>query len=74
MIPSKVDPRWKDLLTGKIDHKFKFAAAAMCVSRNQRAVKNNTDVMKLKNAVDEVFAFFQQYEQFCQEDLKAIFG
>ena len=73
MLPSKVDPRWKDLLTGKINHKFKWAAAAMCVSLNQRAVKNNTDIAQLKNATEQVFAFFQQYEQFCQEDLKAIF-
>jgi hypothetical protein len=74
MLPSKVDPRWKDLLTGKTNHKFKWAAAGMCVFIQQQAVKSNTDVAQLKNAIEQVFAFFQQYEQFCREDLKAIFG
>lgn len=72
MLPPKNDPRWKDLLSGKIKHEFKLFAAGMCISRLGREVK--ADPSKLFPAVDEAFAFFTKFEGVASEDIKAIFG
>jgi hypothetical protein len=74
MIPDKSDPRWKDILTGKIDHHFRFVAAGMCVSRNMRSVEAEKTQENMQRAVTELHTFFTKYEQIAKDDLETVFG
>jgi len=74
MIPSKDDPRWKDLLTGRTQHQFKVASAGMCVARNQRHVQQDPSPAAMGPCLDDVHAFFEKFERILGEDLKALFG
>ena len=76
MIPDITDPRWKNIVTGKIQHQFGFIPAGMCVSRHVRAVAKDNSAASVNNAVTEIHQFFAKYEQLelVANDLKAIFG
>ncbi len=73
MLPQKSDPRWSGLLTGNIQHQFKAVAAGLCVSRHQRALKQNISPTAISAAIDDVYEFFKKYESIMQEDISAIF-
>jgi hypothetical protein len=74
MVPDKYDPRWKDLLTGKIRHEFKFAAASMCLARNMREIAAEHTPERIARGVDEVHTLCAKYEKLIADDLVAIFG
>lgn len=73
MIPPKSDPRWKQLLTGDLQHSFAAASAAMCVSRNRRRLLQDSSAEAVQKGVDDVHAFFSKFESIVADDLKAIF-
>ena len=73
MIPEKTDPRWKDIVEGKISREFKAVAAGLCVSRNQRAYRLDRSPETMSKCIDELIAFFTRYESISQDDLKALF-
>jgi hypothetical protein len=74
MLPNENDSRWKNLVDGKINAKFKFVAASMCVSRNQRYYRMNPGPETMQIAVKELVEFFKKYENIAQADLEEIFG
>lgn len=71
MLPSKNDPRWTALLTGKIDYKFSNAAASMLMFRLKTKVKS--DSANLATYLNEMHAFFTKYEGILKEDITIIF-
>jgi len=71
MIPNGNDPRWKDLVQGKINYAFKAVAASMMLARLQRQLKAGNQ--NLDDAVKEATVFFTKYEDVFAQDLKAIF-
>jgi len=73
MLPQKTDPRWSGLLAGSIPHQFKATAAGLCVSRHQRALKQNVNPAALNSAIDDVYDFFSRYESIMQEDISTLF-
>ena len=74
MIEPKDHPRWKDLLTGKIQHQFQLVSAAMIVSRCQRQVARDASQQTYEKNLDEMYAFFAKFENAVSDDIKAIFG
>ena len=72
MIAPREDPRWEELLTGRLKHQFQMASAAMIVSRCQRQVHN--EPQSLRKNLDELHAFFSKFENVVSDDLKAIFS
>ena len=74
MIAPKDSPKWRDLLSGKIQHQFQLTSAAMVVSRCQRQVTRDPSPQSIDKNVDEIHAFFTKFENLLNEDLKAIFS
>jgi len=73
MIPSKNDPKWKDLVTGKLNHQFKLPSAGMCITRNKRNYAMNNTPAQLEASVNDIVKFFQKYAAIMQDDINAIF-
>lgn len=73
MIPSKDDMRWKDLITGKIEHNFSSVSAGMNLSRNKRKYTRSPNETTLLECVDDVYKFFQKFESVLADDMKVIF-
>jgi len=71
MIPPKTAPCWKALLTGQTPAKFKMAALAMCVARNQRQALQ--DPASLDKCVDEVHLFCTKFERLVEQELNVVF-
>ena len=74
MIEPKDHPRWKELLTGQIQHQFQLASAAMIVSRCQRQVARDSSQQAYEKNLDEMYAFFTKFEHVVSDDIKAIFS
>jgi hypothetical protein len=73
MIPPKEEPRWVDLLKGRVQHQFQLASAAMIVSRCQRQVSGDPSPQTIGKNLDELHAFFSKFENVASDDLNAIF-
>ena len=73
MIVAKENPKWEELLTGKLKHQFRLASAAMMVSKCQRRVVSDLSPQNINKNIDELYAFFAKYEDLVTDDLKAIF-
>lgn len=74
MIASKEDPKWKELLSGRLQHQFQLASAAMIVSRCQRQVSRDPAPQTIEKNLDEMYAFFTKFENVVKDDLRAIFS
>jgi hypothetical protein len=74
MLPSKNDIKWKQLVTGKIQHDFKSIPAGMMVSRHKRETSRNGSDENVIRLAEEAYNFFAKFEKILQEDIKAIFG
>jgi hypothetical protein len=74
MIAPKTDPRWMNLLNGKLQHKFQVVAAAMMVSKCQRQVARDPSPQSMQKTLDELHAYFTNFENLVTNDLKVIFS
>lgn len=75
MIPDKSHPRFRQLVTEEYAHSFQNFTAGMCVSRNQRLVREaGRTPESILNATETVHGFFVKYEELFAADLKIIFG
>ena len=74
MIPENTDPRWIDIVEGKISKEFKTVAAGLCVSRNQRAYRMDRTPETMSKCISELISFFTKYEKISQNDLEDLFG
>jgi hypothetical protein len=74
MIEPKDHPKWKDVLMGKVQHKFQLASAAMLVSRCQRQVAHDASQQAYEKNLNEMHSFFTKFEHIVVDDIKAIFG
>jgi hypothetical protein len=75
MLPGKIHPRYRQLVTGKFEHQFQVLAGGLCVSRNLRAVKlAGESADSISAAIDDVYAFFSKYEKTLEPDIKVIFS
>jgi len=73
MIVTKENPRWEELLTGKVKHQFRLVSAAMMVSKCQRSVQSDPSPQTIKKNIDNLYAFFTKFENVVCDDLKDIF-
>ena len=73
MLAAKEDPKWEEILTGKIKPQFRLASAAMMVSRCQRQVSSDMSPQNIKKNIDDLYAFFEKFEHVISDDLKEIF-
>lgn len=74
MIPKKEDPRWKDIVTGKINHQFKTVSAGMCLTRIKRNLGKDANEDTVSKAVEEIYLFFVKFENILQDDIKILFN
>jgi hypothetical protein len=72
-VPGTSNPVWRRLLTGELQHQFKFLAAGMCFSRNIREVAKNPSEDNIEHAVAEVQSFCVKYRPLLKNDLDTLF-
>lgn len=73
MLPSKTDPRWKLLVSGKTKHKFSSFSGSMLIDRLSRSLVNDSSPASISKCINEAYTFFQKYETLFVNDLKTIF-
>jgi len=75
MIPPKSHPRFRQLVTGELNHSFKSISTSMFGTLLVRRVQAaNQAPAAIIAAIDEVAVFFDKYESIVSDDLKSIFG
>ena len=74
MLPAKTSYKWKELIQGNIDYKFKSVPAGLIISRVSRSLKNDNSDENINKCLDEVYNFFYKYQRIFQDDITAIFG
>jgi len=75
-VPSKSNPAWTDIVTGKKAYQLKFLAAKILLGRLTRSVKEDPTPDTIKASVDQLYAIFANNVNMpsVQDDLKTIFG
>ncbi|WP_085316212.1 hypothetical protein [Derxia lacustris] len=74
MVPAKQHPKWKDLVTGKVQPSFTLLAAKFLVSRLTMSAKTDSSPKNLEKLIGEAHQFFHENERIADKDIKAIFG
>lgn len=74
MIPDKVQPIWKDLVTAKKTYQFKSVPGGMLMTRLVSRCKTDSSTETVTKAVDEAHAFFEKYQAILKDDIENIFG
>lgn len=74
MLPGKIDPRWRRIVTGEVNYKFKSVPAAMCAFRLTSAVRRNGSPKVIEASIDELHTFFTKYESVLKDDIAGLFG
>ena len=74
MVPDKKDQRWKDIITGKINHQFKTVSAGMCLARVKRNIGKDINEDTISKAAEEIYDFFIKFEKILQDDIKILFN
>jgi hypothetical protein len=72
-VPGVENPVWRKLLTGELQHQFKFLAAGMCFSRNIREVAKDPSEESIERSVAEVQSFCAKYRPLLKTDLESLF-
>lgn len=71
MVPSKENPKWRDVLERELTTPLNSFALKMLVTRLRSEVKR--DPATLPNSIDELHSFFVRNEEIAREDLKRLF-
>ena len=74
MVPAKSDPRWVELVSGKIAHEFSVFSGSMMISRLSRTISLDDSAKTIDKCVDEARAFFEKFESIFENDLNKIFN
>jgi hypothetical protein len=73
MLPPIEDPRWNELLSGKIQHQFRSVPAGLMFSRLRRQLESDGSPSAIQRCKLEARAFFEKYEIILADDIAAIF-
>ncbi len=74
MIPGPLDPRWRSLLMGELNFKFKSPTAGMAIGRMRRSVLANPTPENLQANIQEAREFFLKYEGVMRDELAQLFA
>ncbi len=72
MLPEKDRPEWRSLIKGKIDHNCSSFSLQMKINSLQRIYKMG--LMKIDEAVDDLYSLCEKYENLYSDDIKQIFN
>ncbi|CAO5682636.1 MAG: hypothetical protein HEEMFOPI_00763 [Holosporales bacterium] len=71
-LPHVSDPRWKDIITGKIAPIWTSVAAQMLMFRVVSSVKKDPSSENIEKQIKEVYSFFEKNQHILQNDIKKI--
>lgn len=74
MLPSKDDPRWRDLVIGKDEFALKTLATKMLLTRVRQLVRENPSAERISEAVNIAYEFFKKNQHTVSGDITCIFG
>jgi len=74
VLPNKSDNRWRQIVKGEIKHQFSCFPASMCVNRCIREISKNPSEEVIRKSIDEVYNFFNQFQNIMQDDIKKLFN
>ena len=72
-IPSPLDPRWRDLVTGKVAPRWQNLAVKLMMKRVLDATTADPKPMNVAKCVNEVHSYFVKNSAAAAADLSAIF-
>jgi hypothetical protein len=73
MIPGANDPRWRALLTGNADFKFKSPTVGMAIARMRRSVIADSSPTNLYANIQQARELLTRFEGAMREDLARLF-
>jgi len=75
-IPESSNPKWTDIVTGKLTYQFTFLGAKILLGHLLITTKNDSSPEKIKKCASELRELFNRNTKLpsVQEDLKKIFG
>ena len=74
MVPAKTDTRWRDLVTGKVQHQFSFLGAKLLVTRISIRMMRDSSEEAIQLSIDELHAFFTKFPQMVEDDVRRLFS
>ncbi|MDF1563031.1 MAG: hypothetical protein P1V51_08300 [Deltaproteobacteria bacterium] len=74
MIPAPDHPRWKELVTGKVQGPFDAISLNLMLNRVVRLAEKDASSANLEKLVGECHAFFTKYDKILESDRVRIFG
>ncbi|MFZ5812396.1 MAG: hypothetical protein ACOY4F_10165 [Thermodesulfobacteriota bacterium] len=75
-IPSKSNPRWSEIVTGKKTYQLKFLAAKILLGRLVASVQSDASQANIASCAEQLHGLYTKNagSPSAQEDLKTIFG
>jgi len=75
-VPSKDNPLWGDIVTGRKRFRLKFLAAKILLGRIMRTVSVSATPESVRDAVDQLHAMYEKNANSpsVKEDITVIFG
>jgi hypothetical protein len=75
MIPSNTHNVWKELVTGKKEHKFELVSAGMLINKSIRDIENNNNNPRIiEKSINELYSFFCKHENLLKDDIHELFN
>jgi len=72
-VPSRLDPRWRDVVTGKRTTNFSMLASKMLMLRIVMSAKNDPSTTNISKCCSEVYEFFEKNKTLAASDIAALF-
>ncbi|HUN81407.1 MAG TPA: hypothetical protein VMV81_07850 [Phycisphaerae bacterium] len=74
MLPPKSDPRWRDLVRGKLKTAPSLLATKFFMARIAGLAKNDSSEENISKLVNESVSFFTKNSVLAKADIEMIFG
>lgn len=72
-VPPITNPRWRDVVTGKIARPWKLLAVRIMMTRIAGLTKGDPSSDMVSRCVQDLHSFFEKNARIAQDDLASIF-
>ena len=73
MIPPRNHPMWKNLVTGKVQHRFTSPGAGLLMTRMRRSAEADPSAHNISECIEETRVFFARFEPLLAADIRTLF-
>ena len=73
VIPPRNHPMWRDLVTGKVQHRFSSPGAGLLMTRMRRSAEADPSAHNISERIEEARMFFARFEPLLAQDIEHLF-